>query len=162
MNEYLHPRSNQPIRGMRLASGATLQETDRYDCFDGEWRTAGSIGMAGHTLRAGQPAIWIRPAAEISAEGRVLLRYLVRQPGYGLTARGSMWIVVPSPRWKYDGRMQWEVQHPECIPELIEYGLIAAQPVGLSPEDLPWECAWPQPGDAIYYLTEAGQIEGAR
>lgn len=156
MNEFIHPRSSRPIHGMRLGPGTKLRETDQYDCSDGSWRPAGE--WAGTMLQSKCPTVWVRPGVELSPEGRELLRYLSHHPpSYGLTTRGSRWIVIPSAKWKYDGRMEWKVMHPECVPELIDYGFIAPQPVNLSPEELGWERSWPQPDDEIYHLTEAGQ-----
>lgn len=159
MNQYLHPVSLIPLEGMRLGPGAMIRETDLYDSTDGSWRPA---PCAGATLQEGCTTVWVRPEAKLSTEGRQLLSHLVHNPTYGLTQRSGMWIVVPSAKAKYDGRMQWEVRHPECVQELIDFGLVAPTPVILSLEQLPLDFAWPQAGDVICYLTEAGREEGRR
>jgi hypothetical protein len=59
---------------------------------------------------------------ELSIEAKGLLAYLAEWNFY-LTER-SWWIIIPSPEWKNDGRMDWKVLHPECIEELRDYGFI--------------------------------------
>lgn len=154
MAQHVHPVSQIPLGGMRLGLGATLRGTDQYASSDGNWRPAAS--WAGCSLQSGCPTVWVRPGVELSPEGRALLGYLVQWNFY-LTQRGNMWIVVPSAKWKYDGRIPWEVQHPECIEELRDYGFIARSPIGISPDELGFGCSWPRPDDEIYQLAELGR-----
>lgn len=119
MTKHLHPDTQVPILGMRLAPGAVLQGDDCYASSDGRWQK--SPGTAGLTLKASQ-AVWIRPDVELSSEAEDLLKYLAKSRFY--LAKREWWVFIPALRWKDDGRMDWKVRHPECIQELKDYGFI--------------------------------------
>jgi hypothetical protein len=126
MTVHLHPISNAPIEGTILPSGTELLEGDVYDSTRGSWEPN---PIPGARLR-GSAAIWIRPSGDlttISEEGKQLLSYLAEY-NFLLAEDSYHWKVIPSPRWRDDGRMDWEVKNPDCIPELIRRGLILPHP----------------------------------
>ncbi len=73
MNDYLHPLSAVPIRGMRLAPGALLSGSDYYDSTDGKWRLCPCPGA---TIRDGCATVFARPCIELSSEAKNLPVYL--------------------------------------------------------------------------------------
>ena len=139
MNEYLHPVSAIPMRGMRLAPGATLRKDDLYDSTDGKWRPCPCTGA---TICDGCTTFFIRPGVGLSPEAEKLLAHLAKWNLY-LTWR-HWWIAIPSLRWKNDGRMDWQITHPECIQELVDDGFVR-----------------PHPDDEeVYRLTKSGRLAG--
>lgn len=142
MNQYLHPETNVPIDGMRLAPGAVLRETDQYPSSDGKWRSSPCPGLV---LQHGCSVMWVRPGAELSPEGSALLKYLASYH-FCLTRCHGPWLAILSARWKNDARAHWKVQHRERVQELIDYGFVAP-----SPED-----------SEVYEITALGKEEGER
>lgn len=126
MDTYVHPVSGAEIRGMRLAPGAKIQSSDFYDCSDGKWSECSST-FVGQTIEQGNEVIWVRPDTELSIVGLVILTYL--STNNLLLTRLEHWKAIPSPEWRYDGRMDWRIQYPECIHDLIDFGYIEAVPV---------------------------------
>ncbi len=112
------------IAGMKLAAGAILEPDDHYDSTDGKWQPAGQ--WAGVAIQPACSTTWVRPNAGVSDQALNLLRELVQTSGqhYFLTNR-PWWKMVPTPRSAEDGRMDWQVRHPERVQELIDFGLIA-------------------------------------
>ncbi len=124
MHTYVHPRSQAPIIGMRLAAGAVLQQGDVYDSTTGTWEACTSPGVAlGKT-----ETIWVRPGADLSNNARELLARLVRKGSTTCLVkrqRDRNYYVTSNPGHNWDGRMgHTYVKHPECVQELVEYGLL--------------------------------------
>ena len=150
MNVCIHPKSGVQVQGMQLVRGVVLQKSDLYDSTSGKWENCPCVGG---TVPNGQHVVWIRPNTELSAEGKVLLTYLT-QNNFLLTYL-YWWKVIPSPRWRYDGRMDWRVLQPECVQELIDFGFVSA----LSPREIDYgyEGIFHSPQEnEIYQVTEAG------
>jgi len=144
MIEHLHPVSHVTIRGMRLPPTTVVGENDRYASTKGDWEN--NPLLAGLTIQPGCETVWVRPSGDLSnlsPEGKELLLYLAENKF--LLAETWHWVVIPSLRWKHNGRMDWGVLHPECIPELISRGFLLPHP-----ED-----------NGTYEVTEAGH-EAAR
>lgn len=53
-------RSDVGIFGRRLQVGETIQEGDRYDSIDGNWKPTGPF-MVGKLIGEGTADIWVRP-----------------------------------------------------------------------------------------------------
>ncbi len=136
---HLHPETQIPIAGMILRPGATLQENDWYASTDGKWQLCPIPGLI---LQAGCNVMWVRPCVELSLEAKSLLAELA--PYNFCLTHHIHWKMIPSPAWKYDGRMDWELLHPECVQELLDYGFLE-----LHPED-----------PSVYQLSEAGRTVG--
>lgn len=140
MIEHIHPRSGATIRGMLLPPMSKLLPGDRYDSHSGNWDEHPML--EGCIIRHGCQTLWVRPSGDLSTlseEGKGLLCYLAHHKL--LLAEDSWhWKAIPSLRQKYDGRMDWAVQHPDCIPDLIARGFLL-----------------PLPKDSeVYEVTEAG------
>jgi len=123
MIEHLHPQSRIPIAGILLGVGAKLQKDDRYASTDGKWQLC---PIPGAIIQRGCEAIWVRPDAELSIEAKYLLAEL-SVVNFCLTYH-LHWKMIPSPAWRYDGRMDWQVLHPECVDELLDSGFLEAHP----------------------------------
>jgi hypothetical protein len=145
MIEHIHPTSGATIRGMLLPPMTELLPGDRYDSTSGSWEEQHIL--AGCAIDLGCETLWIRPSgdlATLSEEGKDLLRYLADH-NLLLTEDLWHWKIIPSLHWKDDGRMDWGVKHPDCIPNLIARGFLL-----------------PHPSDPeVYEVTEAGR-EAAR
>lgn len=60
---YTHPKSGEPISGIRLAPGTRVRATDRYDSTDGSWAP---VPCPDTEIRPGCNTIIVRPAEHIS------------------------------------------------------------------------------------------------
>jgi len=141
VQQHIHPISATPIEGMSITAGAVLRKTDVYDSTTGKWEPV-PPALVGSTLQKGHGAFFIRPNTELSDDGKAFLANLVW--GNLLLTYRNWWIVIPSLEWKYDGRMDWQVLCPDCIPELVSYGYVE-----------------PHPDDpAVYQLTDKGRSTG--
>jgi hypothetical protein len=138
MIEHLHPDTSVTLDGILLGQGAMLRGSDWYASTVGTWQQCPIPGLI---IKQGCKVLWIRPN-KLSCEAKSLLTYLTQWNFY-LTER-HWWIVIPSPRWKHDSRMDWKVLNPECVQELREYGLIYQYPYD----------------ETVYELTEAGRLAG--
>ena len=139
MKEHRHPISDTPISGVRLGIGALIKRTDFYDCSDGTWRRAPSHSD-GVRIQPGCNTVFIR-SKDLSLNANNLLGYLAVNDFLVAKPLGSHWKVIPSLRWKSDGRMDWRVVDQACVPELVDYGLI-----------------FPHPEDRdVYKVTEVGK-----
>jgi hypothetical protein len=138
LTEHQHPKSSVLVTGMRLAQGAVLREDDVYDSTSGTWERCPAPGL----VLGSTPTVWVRPTG-LSQEGLLLLAYLAERK-YLLTKPLHesywRWKMIPSPGWKNDGRMDWPVQHPQCVQDLIEFGFIT-----------------PTKDDEIYEVSDAGR-----
>ena len=123
MNTYAHPQSGEKIQGMKLAPGAKIQESDFYDSTSGRWIRCPS---AGGTVPEGGHVIWVRQNAELSEDARALLQYMATSLNF-LTHRNH-WKAIPDPSARYDERLDWEMPHPECVQDLIDFGFLEAVP----------------------------------
>ena len=121
MNTYVHPKSGEQIRGMRLAPGAILQKSDRYDSSDGRWETCLSVGR---TVAKGKHIQWIRPNAELSQAGKIILVFLSKTSSF-LTYR-LHWKAIPNHGALYDDQIDWKISYQECVQDLIDFGLLEA------------------------------------
>lgn len=119
METLFHPESGVAVLGMQLFPGTVLRETDVYASSFGAWEPCPRKGLC---LERGCKTIWVRPSADLSKEAKQLLEYLVRSK-FLLTYQGH-WKVIPARGWKQDGRMDWEVLHPECVQPLIDFGFL--------------------------------------
>lgn len=140
MIEHIHPRSGAAIRGMLLPPMTKLLPGDRYDSHGGNWEEHPML--EGCVIHPGCQTLWVRPSGDpstLSEEGKGLLCYLAGH-NFLLTEDSWHWKVIPSLHWKHDGRMDWAVQDPDCIPDLIARGFLLSLP-----------------GDSeVYEVTEAG------
>ena len=132
MQTYTHPISRVPINGTRLAPGAVLQEIDKYNSTDGEWR---ACPVAVGTVPHGNHVIWVRPR-DLSEEGKDLLRFLTAHPGelYSYIARRDYgYVVVPTQNWRLSTAAMNlatpSVKHRECVQELADFGLLSFDPI---------------------------------
>lgn len=138
MIEHLHPDTRVALNGILLGEGAMLRGSDLYASTDGTWQQCPIPGLF---IKQGCKVSWIRHD-KLSSEAKSLLAYLIQWNFY-LTER-HWWIVIPSPKWQHDSRMDWKVLHPECVQELREYGLIHQYPYD----------------ENVYELTDAGRLTG--
>ena len=123
MLQHVHPKSGAVIVGMLLPPQTVLMPHDCYDSSTGEWEN--NPALAGLQLRGLCGATWVRPSGDLSAlspESRDLLIYLAEMRF--LVALTSHWVVIPSVYWKNDGRMDWEIRHPECVEDFISRGFL--------------------------------------
>jgi len=145
MLEHSHPVSGARLRGTLLPAMTELLPGDCYDSRHGRWKN--NPALAGCVIRAGCQTVWVRPSSDLSTlseEGKDLLRCLV-DDNLLLTEDSWHWKAIPTLRWKNDGRMDWAVQHPEFVPDLIARGFLLPHPHACD----------------VYEVTEAGR-EAAR
>lgn len=140
MQTITHPISKVGILGVRLPQGANLRSTDLYDSTDGTWRRADFWGD--RLIYPGCTTIWVRqPAAPLSDHARALLDYVNRRswgPETCIGKRGSSFYVIPNPTFNWDGRfdlMAMQVEHPECVQELIDHGYLISSMHDVMPSD---------------------------
>lgn len=141
MLEHVHPRSGEILRGQLLPPRTELLPGDFYDSTRGNWEQQPLL--AGCTIRPGCETLWVRPTGDLSTlseEGKGLLCYLADHNCF-LVEDEWHWKAIPALHWKSDGRMDWAVQHPECVPDLIARGFLL-----------------PHPNDSeVYEVTEVGR-----
>jgi len=120
ITEHIHPVSGKKISGIILGPGALLLQTDVFASTSGRWEHIPNPNI--RISPEGSGAVIVRPNVTLSEDAKTLLIYLINEDY--LLAYRQMWIVVPTPRWAYDGRMQWQVRNPSAACELVELGFV--------------------------------------